>query len=119
MAKATHNSSIHMTSVKEVVRRPPYSLETGLVDDKGRRVGGLATRGTVDAVEGPINRHTSFRGLAPGRYFWACVQVTRDGKAYGASQDAAFFTTEAERDAYVEQRFDAVQKSAEKKAKYR
>lgn len=116
MAKATFTND-YQTHVQTVFRCPLRTLDCEMTDDKGRKIGAVASRSTVDATYFPAHSekwHTYSR-YAPGRYFAASVQQTRNGVSYGASQDRVLFETEAERDAWVEKRFSDILKATAKK----
>lgn len=87
----------------------PYACR----DSKNREIGSLVKIGEVEVYE--RERQDKWEcgySYKPGRYFTAWVQAARDGKSYGASQSGEWFTTEAERDAYVERRLAAGRKRA-------
>lgn len=118
MARIAINHRANTTVNVTTFRNPPRSLRTGIADAKGREVTAECTRGKCEAIEGPKEKwSTNGSGLPSGTYYWASVQIGRDGYAFGGGSDTAYFETEAERDAYVEKRFDKIIADAEKKAK--
>lgn len=115
MPQIISNQSENRTTLNPIMRNPPRTLDTGIVDAKGRKIGAVAIRGVTDAMVGPIHKYRSYTGLPVGRHYWGYVQTTRDGEMYGAGQRACYFSTAEERDAYVEKRFDAVSAATLKK----
>jgi hypothetical protein len=88
----------------------------GFLDSAGREYGMASLCWEVDVTEQVEKTgvyYTSFD--APGHYFAASTQATRDGKSYGASQDSRYFKTEEEREAYLVRRKADSLKAAEKK----
>jgi hypothetical protein len=88
----------------------------GFLDSAGREIGMVALCWEVDVVEATDEsglHYTSFE--APGHYFAASVQSTRDGQSGGAAQPNHYFKTAEDRDAYLERRRLDSQKAAEKK----
>ena len=78
----------------------------GLQDSKGREIGGYAVCGWVEYA--PLTAEDmapkygySCYSRAPGIYYTARVQPTRDGQSFGASQELRHFNTEVERNTYV------------------
>ena len=76
-------------------RYPLKDLITEKLDTKGRRIGAIAYR--CD--------HTSPEGTA---IYSGSVDNTRSGKVHGPGTEPQFFTDRAERDAYIEKRFDHI-----------
>lgn len=80
-----------------------YSVHLDLSDPKGRAIGMLVQLFESEATpaeEGASSWHT----LAPGFWYGAHCQVTRDGQRYGASPRTQYFKTTAERQAYIDRR---------------
>lgn len=98
---------------------PFQVIEFDHSDAKGRRIGAKISKGTrvyVAATE-EERRDSGCWVVEPGTYYWAVVQATRNGSAFGASQYGAQFTSEAERDAYIARRVEESRKAAAKKAR--
>jgi hypothetical protein len=87
----------------------------GYSDSFGHEIGMMTCVWEVDVVEvygAAISYHTGFS--APGHYFVAETQATRNGKAYGASQRNQYFKTGEARDAYLARRWADSRKAAKK-----
>lgn len=65
-------------------------------DQRGRAIGAAVTTFMVTFTALPDGA-TSGWCHAPGTFFGLCVQATRNGRGYGASQPWRFFATAAER----------------------
>ena len=77
-------------------------IDFGILDQKGRRIGVHIWYFEVDFVGLPGEwEHSFYVHMAPGHYLGACMQATRDGKCYGASQKDSHFLTGEERDTAV------------------
>lgn len=89
-----------------------------VTDAKGRTIGCVATRFEGDTVTDTTERSHSLAKAeeADGHYFYACVEATRNGVRYGASQPDTRFKTAEERDAFITKRVEASRKAANKKA---
>ena len=76
-------------------------------DKKNRVVGIMILRGTMTAKHAPKDAkawHSSHNVDGPGEYLRAYVQITRDGKPFGATQSTFFFKTYSEREVYIRNR---------------
>ncbi len=79
-------------------------VDFGIQDEKGRAVGTIVVRSVavyVPAVPDADGYISSYSRCLPGTYFVAEVQLTRDGRAFGASQATRQFGTVEEREAYI------------------
>src|SRR6187399_2074127 len=78
-------------------------IELDLQDSLRRSVGVFTWTAQVEFVEAKPSEAMSGGHLrAPGTYFAALVQITRNGARYGASQMVEYFLIESVRDAYVQ-----------------
>jgi hypothetical protein len=85
------------------------------VDAKGRKHGIRVI--TWDAVfVAQDDQQASYWTKAPGFYYAACIEATKNGTQFGAGQPAQFFATVAERDAAIAKR-DAAARLKDTKAK--
>lgn len=81
----------------------------GVTDHKGRMIGGLAY--VFDATFKAVGEDArSWYCIPPGLHYGFEPHATRDGRPYGASQRAQYFTTATERDAAVETYFRNAEK---------
>jgi hypothetical protein len=80
-------------------------VEFGFSDDKGRRLGVLVSTLVATYTEKPEDAQGGWT-QAPGTYFVANVQTTRNGQCFGAGQCNKEFATVAERDAFVARRIE-------------
>lgn len=86
------------------------------VDAKGRKIGCVIERTTAEFKAEPSSQyHAYFSDKWLGVSFTACVEATRNGQRYGASQSTSHFRTEAEREAFIAKRIAASRKAAAKK----
>jgi len=85
-------------------------------DRAGREIGCSVSSGEQRMEEYVPEGMGGWSTMAPGLYFYACVQATRDWYNYGASQMLKHFTTVEGRDAYIDKRVAASKKAAEKRA---
>jgi hypothetical protein len=83
------------------------------VDAKGRTIGCIIERSAVEfeATDTRFGYH-----VEPGTFLAARVEPTRNGHRYGASQRTSYFSTAAEREAFVAKRVTDSRKAAAKKA---
>jgi hypothetical protein len=90
----------------------------GYRDRFGREIGAeaLITRHATRPPEQWSETSGEIGYLAPGVYFHARVQSTRDGARYGAAQSGETFATLAEAEAYRARRLAASRKAAARKA---
>jgi hypothetical protein len=94
-------STLPLTSrVRVDGTRTHEHVDFGVADKRGRAIGALVETETVTFVPAPVGA-TSGWHRAPGTFFRLCVQATRNGKEYGASQPDHYFATEAERVAAI------------------
>lgn len=84
-------------------------------DAKGRRIGAKITRSVIEYVPVPEGQ-TWGNCREAGVYLCACVEATRDGQRYGASQTTMHFTSEDDRERFIAKRLIASAKAAAKKA---
>ncbi|MEM8754802.1 MAG: hypothetical protein AAGF90_17675 [Pseudomonadota bacterium] len=87
----------------------------GLFDQKGREIGALV----VTHVESRTADEMAVWRIEPhtiGTYFRAIVSASRDGKAFGATQNGKLFAEAKDAHAYIDARLKASRKAAEKKA---
>lgn len=92
-ATETHNND----TTKEV-------FETGMVDEKGRKVSYRVTRRSIVytiPAEGENYGRLIKHGETYGIRYCAHIQKCKDGYAFGASQHAQEFITEGAREAYI------------------
>ena len=82
------------------------------LDRAGRRIGIVIETGVVEFEDN--GRTDGGYNIGPGMYFTACVQATRNGVAFGATQFPKHFKTEEECVAYVSKRISASRKAARK-----
>lgn len=83
-------------------------MGVGKFDEKGREIG-LSIR--TFECEFVVNEEAlCFYSIEPGHYYAANVQVTRDGKRFGASQSDRYFKTREERDLYLARRWKEILK---------
>jgi hypothetical protein len=82
--------------------------EWGVVDAKGRVIGLRIDTREVDFVE--VADGGCYYRVAPGHYFSAKMQTTKDGKAYGATQPEHYFATAEERATAIVKRLSAAMK---------
>lgn len=115
MARIAFDRS-NLTINTTTFRNPPRDLNTEIQDRLGRLVTAKAHCGKSVAACGPSEKYGPNSALPVGEYYWANVHVGRDFKNYSAGSDTAYFDNEAERDAYVEKRFDKITADARKKA---
>lgn len=115
MARVAFARNVHNTIRIEIACKPLYDLRTGFLDNRGRQITANAYRGHCIHVEGPREQWVGTKALPVGEYYWASVQIGRNGQNYGPGCETAYFETEAERDAYVEKRFDKIMANAAKK----
>lgn len=90
-------------------------VDFGLVDARGRAIGAEVYTAIVTFTALPETA-TSGYCAAPGTYFALCIQVTRNGRHYGAGQPYRYFATEAERAHATAASLAASRRRAEKKA---
>lgn len=89
----------------------PASVSFAAQDAKGRKMGALIQTFT-STFEAKDAGATWGSTRAPGSYFGAWVQASKDGKHWGSSQAERYFPTAAERDAFVARRLRDMEKSA-------
>lgn len=82
----------------------------GLNDEKGRNIGMVITRFSGEATESDYGYDVPQAGLVLG----VSVMASRDGVAYGASNGRKWFSTDAERDAFVAKRVRETKKRYER-----
>jgi len=83
-----------------------------VTDAAGRAIGAKVS--TWEATFGPSPpEDSSWWSLAPGHYFACRMQATRNGKPYGATQKAQYFTTPEARKAAIQKYLDAAAKRAQ------
>jgi hypothetical protein len=90
----------------------------GVRDSKGRAIGGLVQRYTVETrlrtdADGDYGI-VYMLDAQPGTFYCYKPHATRDGKSFGAIQPSVWFATAAERDAAVEKYFAGAAKRAPK-----
>jgi hypothetical protein len=92
-------------------------LPLGFKDKQGRTVGVFVVTSERDFVEPDDGKDKYFVGydVEAGRYYEACIQVARNDTWYGSGRYREMFKTEAERDAYVAEKIEAVKKTQFKK----
>lgn len=90
-------------------------MDGGFYDAKGREFGLNVSTWEAEYAPQDEGKPWGF-SHAPGRYFVACCQASRNGENYGASQGDAHFKTRQERDLYICRRLADSLKQAEKKA---
>lgn len=83
----------------------------GLIDTKGRELGGSVRLSTADYVAA---EDQGWPDLEPGTYYEAEPHATRAGRSFGALQREHRFTTLEARAAYVEKYFREAAKRAAK-----
>ena len=98
-----------MTRSAETCRRESF----GVADEKGRGIGAIAHLCTAEFT--PTDSDLLAVIMTPGVYFYADVQTARDNYKHGAWQSGRYFTTEAERDAYVTKRIESIRRNAIKR----
>lgn len=80
------------------------NILSGKVDAKGRKMGTLVTQFECDFVEVTETSNRGYYTRAPGKYFAALIQASKDGKSWGSSQRTQYFATSKERDTAVSKR---------------
>jgi len=83
--------------------------EWGAVDAKGRQIGLFISTRECDFVEQTDLSFTSYR-VPVGHAFAAKMQMTKDGKAWGSTQQEQYFSTVEERTAAIVKRLHAAMK---------
>lgn len=92
------------TAITREVRkeRDPVEIhDFGVVDNKGRAVGALVYRATVEYAVDPAPSVWGGCTIDPGVWFTWCGMATRDGAGFGACQETHFCATPADREAQV------------------
>ena len=92
------------TTLKSTFNENTNHFDFGSVDSKGRKIGAninIVTVEYVPLVEGEIH-HWYSCNRAAGVYFTFRPQLTKNGVAFGASQDRRYFNTDAERQEAIE-----------------
>lgn len=84
-------------------------------DAKGRQFGVQVVTDSIVLVPASDSDH-SYWSKAPGTYLRACVQSTKNGECWGASQPYKWFDTEGDRAAWIEARVKRSRAAAAKKA---
>lgn len=102
-----------LTTDARVVRE-----DFGVKDDRGRVIGGLAWTCEKAFGPGPVAAGWSpnTARIEPGLYYYYEPHATRNGKTFGALQQAQRFATAEERDAAVAKYFQNARKRAIKAA---
>jgi hypothetical protein len=101
-----------MYTKRTVASKEEQKIPFSYTDAKGRVIGVIIE--TAMVVFEDNERNDGGYNFAPGVYFYACVQASRDGVSFGASQYGEHFKSEEERTAYVSKRLSASRKAAQK-----
>lgn len=89
------------------------SNDFGFLDKRGRKIGAIVTRATLDYVPAPEGAYSGY-SKAPGTYQGMLVQATRDGKSFGACQSWTSFDTVSEREKAITKYLASAKKRAAK-----
>lgn len=93
----------------------PETVDFGLQDKRGRAIGCIVYRATVEYIAHPDgDAARSWSTVDPGVYFSWTPQATRNGSSYGATQSANLCKTELEREQAIEKYLKAARKRAAK-----
>lgn len=95
--------------------RTTAHVDFGVADARGRAIGVRIETAVVTFAALPADA-TSGWVRAPGTYYLLCMQATRNGARYGATQPAHYFATDAERTAAMTKMFAASRRRAVAKA---
>jgi len=110
---------LHYYKYRAVSNRMEVAVDFGLLDSRGRKIGAIISRYEVDVIEMPPGSTGGMRFRSPriGVGVWpvGAVQMTRDGKSYGASFHSEVFSTSEEREAHIERRLADMKKRMIKK----
>lgn len=100
---------------KEFVKQSVTPVAFHVQDEKGRWIGCniYMERAVLEAA--PEDCKGGYYQREAGEWFIATVQMTKDGKAWGASQAGSWFKTPEDRAAYIEKTVAARRKAAQKK----
>ena len=85
--------------IGNVTRISNAVTETGQQDAKGRAIGYMTDICQYEMIAATGDAGWGYH-QAPGTYFVAKVQMTRNGKVYGASQPQRWFADKAEAEAH-------------------
>jgi hypothetical protein len=86
-------------------------IDTGLTDDKGRKIGLLTKEWDDSRIElDTIPQWGIYKNLDGGEYKVLNMQVTRNGLTYGACQGDEYFKTSSDRDAAIAKRLATILK---------
>lgn len=99
MANPNRSLTKYYSKLENLTPVDTTTYTNGKVDAKGRVLGVMVKTWECDAVEGPAPEegYQSGHNLAPGAYFCARIQATKNGKPWGATQPTQYFTTQDER----------------------
>lgn len=97
---------------KNVGERKTHIEAFHVQDEKGRWLGtGINTFTSEFSPAGGVCGYP----MEPGRYYSVCIQATKDGKDWGASQPTKHFKTAEERADYIKKTVEQRRKAAWKK----
>lgn len=105
---------MNITNSRTVHREPAQHVDFGMTDERGRAVGFVVHRWTLETTPAPAGQVSG--GLRePGTWFVVGTCPTRNGKEFGASTRLGEYRTADERDREAARRTEAARKRYAKK----